>query len=226
MYLTRVEIDYRRHSSARELVFVEAIHNWVERSFPQEFTTKQRSRKLWRLDRLQGKNYLLIVSSTKPDLQILEHMYGVSGSAQSKDYNAYLQQQLHVGARLRFRLALNSVIAKSSGCLRGKLKPHITEEYQLKYLASRAAKYGFGLKEGEFFVVERDWVVFHRCCQITKKPNHKGKKRPIALVKVIYEGVLTVTDVAALHQLLTLGMGKNKAYGFNKLFAISISFGL
>lgn len=220
MYLTRVEIDYRRHSSARELVFVEAIHNWVERSFPQEFTTKQRSRKLWRLDRLQGKNYLLIVSATKPDLQILEHMYGVSGSAQSKDYNAYLQQQLRLGARLRFRLPLNPVIAKSSGCLRGKLKPHITEEYQLKYLASRAEKHGFSLKKGEFFVVERDWVVFHRCCQITKKPNHKGKKRPIALVKVIYEGVLTVTDVAALHQLLTLGMGKKKAYGFGMMTVV------
>ena len=119
MYLTRVEIDYQRHSSARELVFVEAIHNWVERSFPQEFTTKQRSRKLWRLDHLQGKNYLLIVSATKPDLQILEHMYGVSGSAQSKDYNAYLQQQLRLGARLRFRLALNPVIAKSS---KGKMR--------------------------------------------------------------------------------------------------------
>lgn len=220
MYLTRVEIDYSKRQHARQPVFVETIHNWVERCFPQEFADKKRSRKLWRLDKVQGKNYLLIVSATQPNLQILENMCGVAGSAQSKDYSAYLQQQLHSGARLRFRLVLNPVIAKCSGQGRGKLKPHITEKWQLQYLADRAEKYGFALKEGEFFAVERDWVVFHRCCQGAGAPTHKGKKRPISLVKVVYEGVLTVTNVTALRQALTLGIGKKKAYGFGMMTVV------
>ena len=58
MYLTRIEIDTEDRRKARSLTHLGAFHNWVEQSFPEEFAQGIRSRKLWRIDQLQGKNIL------------------------------------------------------------------------------------------------------------------------------------------------------------------------
>ena len=88
MYLSRVEIDIKNRRKIKNLSHVGAFHNWVENSFPKEIKFKQRSRKLWRIDKLNGKEYLLIVSSEKPDIQILEK-YGVQDSAETKYYGDF-----------------------------------------------------------------------------------------------------------------------------------------
>ena len=109
MYLTRVEIDTEDRRKARSLTHLGAFHNWVEQSFPGEFTQGIRSRKLWRIDQLCGKKYLMLLSESMPDTKALE-TYGKEGSAQCKNYDAYLQK-LREGERLRFRLVANPVHA-------------------------------------------------------------------------------------------------------------------
>ena len=76
MYLSRVQIDSRNRRKIKDLTHLGAYHNWVESSFPEEFTKKDRSRKLWRIDMLQGNKYLLLVSEKKPNMEIFEK-YGV-----------------------------------------------------------------------------------------------------------------------------------------------------
>ena len=62
MYISRVEIDRDNRRKVRDLTHVGAYHAWVEESFPSELEQSIRTRKLWRIDRIQGKDYLIIVS--------------------------------------------------------------------------------------------------------------------------------------------------------------------
>ncbi len=75
MYLSRVEIDTDNRQKIKDLSHLGAYHNWVERSFPAEIAEGERQRHLWRLDTLNGRNYLLLLSPEKPDLHELER-YG------------------------------------------------------------------------------------------------------------------------------------------------------
>ncbi len=210
MYISRVEIDINDRRKTKNLTHVGAFHHWVEDSFPEEIKLNERSRKLWRIDKLNGKTYLLVISPKKPNLNLLEK-YGVNGSAQTKIYDKFLHS-LKQNSRMRFKIALNPVVTLSKGSgKRGITKPHVTIEHQMKYLMDRSEKNGFLLNENEFFIVERGYEIF-------KKTNQK----PIKLVKVVYEGVLTIKEVSLFRKMLTEGFGKHKAYGFGMMTVIPV----
>ena len=72
MYLSRVEIDKENRRKIRDLTHLGAYHSWVEDSFVGQISILERSRKLWRIDSIQGRQYLLILSEEKPSLKALE----------------------------------------------------------------------------------------------------------------------------------------------------------
>lgn len=208
MYLSQVEIDIHNRQKIRDLNHLGAFHNWVEQSFPDEIDQALRTRKLWRIDKLKGRYYLLVVSPSKPNLKLLER-YGVPASARTKSYDAFLNA-LEVGMRARFRVTLNPVIAVKDGTkARGRTMPHVTLEHQMQFLLDRDEKNGFALNKNEFSVVERSYQPF-------KKANNKT----IQLSKVTYEGILTITDKNQFIKTLTEGFGKKKAYGFGLMTII------
>ena len=208
MYLSRVQIDSRNRRKIKDLTHLGAYHNWVESSFPEEFTKKDRSRKLWRIDMLQGNKYLLLVSEKKPNMEIFEK-YGVPGSAQTKLYDKFLDSIDEDGI-YRFRVTLNPVKALSQGAgVRGRVVPEITAEQQLQFLESRAGKLGFELIPDEYRIVERCWELFMK----------QGQKK-IRLSKATYEGLLKVTNRDTFYRTLTEGIGKKKAYGFGLMTVI------
>lgn len=210
MYISRVQIDTHNRQKMRELSHVGAYHNWVERSFPEEFETKERTRKLWRIDVLQGQEYLLIVSENKPKTHSLEE-YGIEGSAQIKNYDPFLQE-LKEGNSYRFRITLNPVVArKVEGQERGVVMPHVTVEQQCQYLLERAEKNGFVLREDQFSIIERGYI-----------PYQKNGQKTIRLSKVTYEGVLEISDAQQFKKTLTEGFGKKKAYGFGMMTIIPL----
>lgn len=88
MYLSQVEIDMKNRQKIRDLSHLGAFHSWVERSFPDDFDKIPRLRKLWRIDKLEERYYLLVVSPTRPDLKLLER-YGVERSAKTKSYDSF-----------------------------------------------------------------------------------------------------------------------------------------
>lgn len=203
MYLSRVEVDIKNRSKIRELNHLGAYHHWVEQSFPEELSQNERSRKLWRLDELQGKKYLLVVSETKPDFKKLEK-YGVADSAESRSYDAFLDR-LQNGQIVRFRATLNPVISISTGKQsgkRGRVMPHVTTKQQESFLLQRAEKNGFSLEEDEIYITKSSYAAL-------KKENGK----PIHISTVTYEGRLTITDRSRFTQVLVQGLGKKKAYG-------------
>lgn len=210
MYISRVELDTDNRQKIRDLTHLGAFHSWVENSFPSEAGTGERSRKLWRIDPINGKKWLLIVSENEPDLVRLER-YGVSGTAETKNYAAFLNN-IHNGMHCRFRLVLNPAYSVSQGPgVRGRVYPEVTVSQQLEYLEKRSEKYGFGLINGKYRITERSY-------EILKKP----KMRAVHLCKVTYEGELIVLSERIFRETLVKGMGKKKAYGFGMMTVIPV----
>lgn len=210
MYLSRVEIDIENRRKIKDLTHIGAYHNWVEQAFPQEIKDQERSRKLWRIDKLQGKSYLLIQSSTKPDLEKLES-YGLAGSGQVKAYDKFLDK-LEEGKTYNFRVVLNPVVSLTNPeGKRGRVVPYLKVEDQMKFFIDRTEKNGFSVDPDQVMIVERSYVNL-------KKQN----KRPVRLIKVAYEGLLTIENLDIFKDLLLKGFGKKKAYGFGLMTLIPV----
>ncbi|MDO5028607.1 MAG: type I-E CRISPR-associated protein Cas6/Cse3/CasE [Bacillota bacterium] len=211
MYLSRVEINYENRQTAKELNHLGAFHNWVEQSFPQEFQEKTRTRKLWRIDDLDNKKYLLIVSQEKPDLIALEK-YGKKGTGQTKKYDPFLES-LQEGKRYRFRVCLNTCksVYDDSNNKRGRVFPITDELGQLNFLIERSEKNGFKLEENGFYLVNSEF-----------EKLKKSDEKTLNLVKAVFQGELEITDKEKFLQVLTNGMGKKKAYGFGMMTVIPV----
>lgn len=206
-YISRVEIDTENRRKISELTHLGAYHNWVEKSFPEEFAAGGRSRKLWRVDQMNRRSYLLIVSQSKPDITQLE-TYGVPGTGQCKTYDAFLQS-LTPGKKMSFRLTANPVRAAKQDNQRGRVYPHITVEKQLEYLEKRAERLGFSLVEYNYQIVQRDFPILR-----------KKSGKSIKLARAVYEGSLIIENAEIFRKALTEGVGKEKAYGFGLMTVI------
>lgn len=193
-----MELDTSKRRCAIALTAPKLLHGAIESAFPE------RARKLWRIDALSGKQYLLLVSEDKPDLSEAVRQFGTDRGWESRCYDAFLET-IHKGDRRRFRLTANPVISKSHGTgERGTVLAHVTFEQQEKWLTDRAEKHGFSLQPDAFSVTHSEWVTF-------RKGTDKG--RPVCFKSATFEGVLTVTDAELFRQTLCSGIGREKAYG-------------
>lgn len=210
MYISRVEVDTFNRRKTKDLMHLGAYHSWVEDSFPDEKDNKIRSRKLWRIDVLSKKMYLILVSENKPNLTLLEK-YGVEGSAQTKDYDNFLSN-IKNGDLMRFRVTLNPVISESQGSgKRGKIKPCYDEKSQIKFLLDRSSINGFSVDIDSLLLKEKGTSIL--------KKHGFGQ---INFLKIVFEGILTVEDEDVFRKLLVTGLGKHKAYGFGLMTVIPI----
>ena len=198
MYLSRVSLDLHKRATMIALANPQRFHGAVEQAFPGE-----RRRRLWRLDPLGGKLYLMILSEDAPDLSGIEDQFGSGEPGETKSYDPLLERILPDSV-WRFRLTANPTVssAPSSGPLeRGKVQAHVTPKFQEEWLRARAEKHGFCLKSLQ--VTGCRWLRFRK--------GQQGK--PVTLLSVVYEGVLQVTDPVLFRQVLTEGIGRGKAYG-------------
>jgi CRISPR system Cascade subunit CasE len=179
----------------RALVSPNIFHGAIESSFDGA-----RARRLWRIDDLKGKKYILIVSETMPKLEHFAEQFGYVSEYETKDYSPLLDRILE-GERWQFRLTANPVVSK----MNGKIMAHITPEFQKKWLSSRAKRLGFSVDENEFQTVQSKWYDF-------RKKNGTGSFR-IRLLSVTFEGILTITDAKQFRETLCNGIGREKAYG-------------
>ena len=203
MYLSRVLLDVQRRDTMRALASPSRFHGALDQCFPGG-----RPKLLWRLDRLRGQLYLLLLSETRPDLTAFCAQFSPSSTDwESKDYDALLSR-IEGGGCWRFRLTANPTVsarADETG-KRGKIHAHITTAYQKQWLLDRAEKHGFRLAEDAFDVTAIRWEQFF-----------KKDRRRVTLLSVSYEGVLEVTDPALFREVLTNGIGRAKAYGMGLL---------
>lgn len=89
---------------------------------------------------------------------------------------------------------------------------HVTVAHQEQWLAERAAANGFSLEAGEYRVTKS---------QIYKFQKH-GRSRPVTLLSVTFDGILTVADPEKFRGALLSGIGRGKAYGNGLLTVVKV----
>lgn len=199
MYLSRAELDPARRNTMTALVSPQKFHGAVESSFEGE-----RRRRLWRLDQLGGKLYLLLLSEEIPDLTDLCQQFGSGSGAETRDYTPLLDR-VTAKSCWNFRLTANPTHScKKTEDLyaRGALKPCYLEVEQKQWLCEQAKKHGFEVTEDSFIVAKKQTYHFK-----------KSGVQEVTLLAVTYEGVLQVTEPDKFKTMLCEGLGRGKAYG-------------
>ncbi len=213
MYLTRMELNVNKRETMKALASPSMIHGAVENAFQGE-----RKRRLWRIDCLDGKWFLMIVSEERPDLKEAVKQFGMQDLMwETKDYRPLLDR-IQDGGRWHFRLTANPTVSRmdqrgketETAALktRGKVYAHQTAEQQEQWLIKRASRHGFALEKEGFCVVHQEWFHFK------KKSQEQGL---VSIAGVTFEGVLTVTDADLFRKALCDGIGREKAYGMGML---------
>lgn len=204
MYLTRVKLDISKRETQLALSASGRFHGAVERSFEQK-----QNRNLWRIDKLRGKYYILILSEEVPNLKDFMEQFGDSrSSAETKEYEVLLNK-ITDHSVWRFRMVANPTHSVKTKSGRGKVMAHVTPEYQMEWLKTKAVANGFELVDDNCFVLANEWKNFYK--------NAKGKDMRVRLLLVSFEGILRVTDVDAFRNALIGGIGRGKAYGAGML---------
>ena len=145
MYLTRMELDTDKRSTRRLLSSRSKIHGMVESAF-----AGSRERRLWRLDSLGGRLYILVLSEEKPNLEAAVREYGNPKEGfLTREYESLLAR-ITDQSRWRFRLVANPTqsISRASTGQRGEVRACVGAEQQESWLKKRAEKNGFTLEEG------------------------------------------------------------------------------
>ena len=204
MYLSRLALDTGRRETMRAICTPSILHGAVESAFPGE-----RERRLWRIDQLRGKTYLLLLSAAHPDLSEVQAQFGfVDCKWETKDYQPLLDRIVN-GSGWRFRIVCNPTRSVSTEAgKRGRVEAITIAARQREWLIQQGQRHGFAVREDQFDVVSSEWQRF-------SKGNENG--REIVLLKATFEGMLTVIDAPVFVEMLTGGLGRGKAYGLGMM---------
>ena len=207
MYLTRMELSTERRATLKALASPSRIHGIVESAFSGE-----RKRNLWRIDSLNGKVYLMILSEDEPDLSNAAAQYAPlrDQTWQTKSIESLLDRVTD-GSTWRFRLTANPTRSINIPGERGKVKACVTVDDQKQWLVRKSEDNGFAVEYYGFDVVHSHWYKF-------QKGNDRN--RTVTLRGITYEGILTVTDKEKFKEALTRGIGRGKAYGMGLMTII------
>ncbi|MDO5729167.1 MAG: type I-E CRISPR-associated protein Cas6/Cse3/CasE [Actinomycetaceae bacterium] len=215
MFISRCEINPAKRQARKLLGSPQAMHAAVMSCFPRS-QADEVGRILWRIDENNGAQFLLIVSSVKPDLSVIEEQAGwvTSSTAECKQYGPFLER-IENGQFYHFRLTANPVhnVRREDG--RSQRFGHVSVKYQEQWLLDRAERCGFAIPQVErgedtddstysFSVNERGKRSFSRRAE---------RGRRVTLTTASFEGILQVTDADALRKALVEGIGPAKAYG-------------
>lgn len=204
MYLTRVKLDILKRETQLALSASGRFHGAVEQAFEQK-----QNRNLWRIDKLRGEYYILILSEEVPNLKDFMEQFGDSkSSAETKEYEVLLNK-ITDHSVWRFRMVANPTHSVKTKSGRGKVMAHVTPEHQMEWLKTKAAANGFELVDDNCLVLANEWKNFYK--------NTGGKDMRVRLMLVSFEGILRVTDVHAFRNALISGIGRGKAYGAGML---------
>lgn len=207
MYFSRVPLDVSKRKTQIAMVSPNKFHGAVEDAF-----SEKQARNLWRIDKLRGEFYLLIVSAAKPDLSGIAAQFGYEDDCgESREYDELLKR-IEKGSVWHFRLAANPVHSIKGEKKRGKVVAHISEKYQLEWLDNQAAKRGFRILPDAVYVAETNWRIF-------TKRNYSQKVR---ILEVVFEGKLCVEDADVFRETLVNGIGREKAYGMGMLTVVGM----
>jgi len=197
MYISKIDLDTRRHETAKAVYNPAIFHGALERSFEGD-----RQHPLWRIEQANGNTSLLIVSKDKPIFTSLVKQFGfTSRPAQIKDYDIFLEKGIQTGDILRFRIVANPTI-KING-KRVPLNMKNTENYPrlsaTDWLRDRLEKNGALTIDVQINSYSKKTAV--------------SKDKKVYYIQATYDGTLKIKDRKKFVELLKNGIGHEKAYG-------------
>lgn len=199
MYLTRLFLNTDKRETMKAMACPAHFHGAIESAFRGD-----RQHPLWRLDSINGKYCILILSEDVPDLSAAQSQFGYAELPQeTKDYSPLLDR-INADSLWYFRLTANPTYSKPNSNGRGNVCAHTTPAHQMRWLISQGEKHGFEVDENASQVSSSRWNQFY-------KGSDGGKK--VTLLSVTYDGILKVTDPVMFKEALLGGIGRGKAYG-------------
>jgi CRISPR system Cascade subunit CasE len=137
----------------RALINPGLLHGALESSFSGE-----RQHPLWRLDRLNGETYLLLLSHDRPDLTHAAAEFGFPDLGwESRDYSPLLQR-IEEDSLWHFRLVANPTksVPDPNGGKRGKVCAHTVPRYQKHWLQEQGVSLLAVTYEGVLRVTDQE----------------------------------------------------------------------
>jgi CRISPR system Cascade subunit CasE len=202
MYLSRIELDITQHNTMRALASPHVMHAAIENCFRDR--SGAADRKLWRVDRLGGNMYLLLLSHQIPNFEnFVKQFCGNGRSGETKSYDSMLSR-IREGQQWRFRLKANpvhSVKNVTDTTSRGKIYAHVTTAWQKNWLRKKASVCGFEVGDEMYDVVQSEQIRFKRLDKF------------VTLGTATFEGILSVREPVLFSNKLIEGIGRAKAYG-------------
>lgn len=203
MHLSRLILNPRSRAVQRDLADLYDLHCTVMRGFPDNLPDSERV--LYRLDEDQrtARLSLLVQSQMQPDWSALPSGYLLPpdpfGPVGENPAVKPFAPQVKQGQFLHFRLRANPTkrLGKSSGKDAGKRVGLYRPEEQFSWLARKAETGGFALLSA----------------QPSADTVEKGRKQPIRLLAVLFDGTLQVVDPERFQTTLAQGVGSGKAFG-------------
>jgi CRISPR system Cascade subunit CasE len=199
MHLSQLILNPRNRQVRSELACPYEMHRTISRAFGDDLSDE---RILYRVDvdRRTGVPTVLVQSQTEPDWSALPDDGYLLEPADSKSVDPGFSE----GQLLNFRLRANPVKRDADT---GKRLGLLEEEDQREWLDRKGQRNGFR--------VVRCHVIPEGLKKFDKRSG--GTERKVTLASVRYEGVLQVTDPAALLEAMEGGIGPAKAFGFGLL---------
>lgn len=209
MIITRILLDTGKRNTIRALVNPNRFHGALENARPGE-----RTRLLWRIDSLNGKTYLIILSQKPIQTDGIISQFGYEDQpAEEKNYDSLLER-ITEGSRWRFRLTANPTNSSSTVSdhgKRGKVMAHTSPKFQMIWLEKKGTQNGFSVDPALSRVVYSKWLNFRK--REDDMNSVQSAKAEVTVKEAVFEGVLTVTDPEKFRQALISGIGRSKAYG-------------
>ena len=217
MYLSRLILNLRSRQVRSELSRPYEMHRTLLRAFPTGKVHTNRTEEdatglLFRLDEdaRTGNLQLLAQSQLLPDWTYLAATDYLLPAVPGNPGIREVSLQFQAGQLLAFRLRANPTKRLSAGkSNKGKRVGIYDEEAQLAWLARKGEQHGFRLLQTQ---VSRDGK-FKQAQAISAQNG----AHDLELFSVQFDGVLQVSDPAALVRSVGAGIGSGKAFGFGLL---------
>lgn len=209
MFMTRMALDPQRPETQRALASPIMLHRAV-----QEAADSPGCLTPWRIEQVQHRTYLLMVSVYRPSMLQLHEQYGVLGafpSWESKNYDDLLDAA-EAGTQWRFSLC---ACPQCISCAQDEMHLRLhamtlrTTSALKQWLMEQAPGGGFQVEEDALNVVRSGWQVV--------SPSAPGGTEALLCQQVQYEGLLRVEKQAAFRRTLTEGIGPCRAWGMGLL---------
>lgn len=224
MYLHRIHLNPRCREARRDLADPYQLHATLCRAFSSPEQKCPEGEILWRLEpetRSDGCPRVLIQSRTIPNWDGI----GVKGWLAEVDSPIDLKSRLKLdelaaGQRFRFRLRANPCVTRN-----GKRQGLLQLVEQEQWIKRKGLLHGFVLPEVSSFnrSGEGKSRIDVRVSQEQMLSGRQNHGNSIRIFSVLYDGVMTVTDVSAFVKGLQTGIGHGKALGLGLLSVAPIA---